>query len=245
MKKLLIILFPLTLLLGCKSQELPEASLAVEAYIYTGKPVKDIKLSLVKPINGVDTQKPVSDAQVFIIWKGTYYPLVETSTPGSYEYLYGNLEIISENNYSLYIKYHEQDYYAETTVPKPPASTIQSKDTLHLLDANDFINISWQNVDSTWYLGVIAPGQPIQTDFPFNNFFSLPTQGNNLSITPEDINIIGEQQFVLYGITEDYEKLYRISNSSIGSSNVGNLSNGFGIFAAFSSDTLQFVAIDN
>lgn len=244
MKKLLILYVVFALLQGCKSQELPEASLAVEAYIYTGKPVNDIKLSLVKPING-EIQEPVSDAQIFIIWKGGYYPLTETSVPGTFEYKYGNLQIESENTYSLFIRYHEQEYYAETTVPKPPASIIQSKDTLRLLDANDFINISWQNVDSTWYLGVIAPGQPVNTDFPFNNFFSIPTRGNNLSITPEDVNIVGMQKFVLYGITEEYEKLYRISNSSIGSSNVGNLSNGFGIFAGFSSDTLQFIAVDN
>lgn len=241
-----IILYVLALLLfACEGQELPDASLAVEAYIYTGKPVRDIKLSLVKPINGIDEQIPVSDATVYIIWNSRYYPLEEDTIPGHFVYKFSNLTIESEESYTLYIKYHNKDYFAETTVPNPPVGFKANKDTLLLNSTNDLINLSWQNSDSTWFLGVIAPGKEISTDFPFNNFFSLPTRDSKLTITPEDIHIVGPQQFVLFGITEDYEKLYRISNSSIGSSNVGNVSNGFGIFAAFSSDTLSFVALEN
>ncbi len=67
----------------------------------------------------------------------------------------------------------------------------------------------------------------------------LPTKGKQLEISSNNVSITGDAQFILYGITEEYQKLYRISSSSIGSTNAGNLSNGFGIFAAFSSDTLD------
>ena len=142
----------------------------------------------------------------------------------------------------MYILYHDQEYVAATTVPLPPLQVQSSKDTINLALENDQINVTWQNPDSTWYLGVIAPDQAFETNLPFNNFFSLPTQASSIKITPEDVKLTGSQHFVLYGITDDYAKLYKISNSSIGATNVGNISNGFGIFSAFSSDTLTFVA---
>lgn len=231
------------MLLACSNPELPEASLSVEAYLYEGQPINHIKLSLIKPINADEEQQPVSDAEVFILWNNKHYQLREhPDEPGTFYFQNENLRVVENNPYTLYIRYHEQEYYAETIVPSSPKYLAASKDTIDLANENDLINITWENSDSTWYLGVIAPDKNTETEFPFNNFFSLPTQNSSIQIEANDINLTGSQHFVLYGITEEYAKLYRISNSSIGATNVGNLSNGFGIFAAFSSDTITFVA---
>lgn len=242
MKKLNLLIWISILFLSCSNPEAPEASLSVEAYIYEAQPINHIKLSLVKPINETERQ-PVSDAEVFIQWNNKYYQLKEIiDEPGTFYSDNINLQIIENNTYTLIVRYHDEEYLAETIVPSIPKQLEANKDTIDLSNNNDLITITWQNSDSTWYLGVIAPEEGSSTEFPFNNFFSLPTKESSIKIETEDVNNTGSQHFVLYGITEDYAKLYRISSSSIGATNVGNLSNGFGIFAAFSSDTLTFVA---
>lgn len=243
MKYTLTIILLITLFFSCGKPEIPEASLSVEAYLYAGQPVNQIKLSLVKPIED-EQEQPVSDADVFIIWNGRHYLLTETpDKPGWYHFPDETLMVEANNAYTLYIKYHEQEYYAETTVPLAPLGLTASKDTIDLAIETDEIAIAWQNNDSTWFLGAISPELQTQTDLPFNNFFSLPTQANSTRIKTNNVHTTGYQTFVLYGITEEYAKLYRISSSSIGATNVGNISNGFGIFAAFSSDTLTFIAM--
>lgn len=228
-------------LIGCAEPKIPEASLSVEAYLYAGKPIDQIRLSLIKPIEEELVQQ-VSDAEVYIIWNNKHYELIQSLEDGRFYYPDTNLKVIENDTYNLYIRYHEQEYYAETIIPKKPLLLTATKDTIDLAVETDEIGVTWQNNDSTWYLGVIAPEIDSETELPFNNFFSLPTQESVIKITTNTIYNTGNQHFVLYGITEEYAKLYRISSSSIGATNVGNLSNGFGIFAGFSSDTLTFVA---
>ena len=235
----------LIVLFACTEQEFPDASLTVEAYLFEGKPVDQVKLSLVKPLNTNETQQPVSNALVYIIWNGTYYRLNESiSNPGTFASQDENLKIISDNTYQLYIRYNNEEYHAQTTVPFQPVNLTANKDTLDFSIDTDLIKMQWDNHESTWFLGVISPEKNKITEFPFNNFFSLPTKKNILEININTVQENGAQQFILYSITEDYEKLFRISSSSIGSSNAGNISKGFGIFSAFSSDTLNFVVLN-
>ncbi len=225
-------------------QGLGESSLVVEAYIFENKPVENIKLSFVNPIASQTNPMSVSDAEVFIFSNGFYYKLVDNNNTGLFSDKNGSLKIISGNTYELLIRYNNKEYTAITTVPAPPKQLKASKDTLFINAESDMIQMTWQNPNTLWHLGIIADQNPNDTAFPFNNFFSVPTQENSLSITPNDVQSIGNKQFILYTITEDYENLYRISGSGTGSTNAGNLSNGFGIFSAFSSDTLNFVVSD-
>lgn len=225
-------------------QAITDSSLVVEGYIFENKPVENIKLSLVDPIISQTTSLGITDAEVFIFWNGFYFKLNDATNTGLFSAENSNLKIIAGETYELIIRYNGKEYEAVTTVPEPPIQLEANKDTLFINSASDAINVNWSNQDSLWFLGVIAEQNPKATDFPFNNFFSIPTQGASLEITPNDVQNIGNKQFILFGITDAYEELYRISNSSIGSSYDGNLSNGFGIFTAFSSDTLNIVVSD-
>lgn len=233
-------------LFSCQSldESLIDNSLVVEAYIFENKTVENIKLSLVKPVDGQSELVAVSDAQVYIGWNNIFYELFESNGTGLYSSNDENLQIINGENYKLRIEYNSDVYRAETTVPGTPNQLTTSKDTLNLNTSTDFIMMSWNNPDSLWYLGVITEENPLTSDLPFNNFFSVPTKSSELKITPNNLENIGNRQFILFGITDDYQDLYRISNSTIGSSNAGNLSLGFGIFAAFSSDTVNFVVVN-
>lgn len=233
-------------LFSCQSldESLVENSLVVEAYLFENKTVENIKLSLVNPIDGQSELITVSNARVYIGWNNIFYELFENNNTGLYSSNDENLQIISGENYELRIDYNNDVYRAETRVPLTPSQLTTSKDTLNLNASTDFIKMTWENPDSLWYLGVIAEEDPSATDFPFNNFFSVPSKSSEIKITPNNLDYIGDRQFILFGITDDYQDLYRISNSTIGSSNAGNLSLGFGIFAAFSSDTVNFVVVN-
>jgi hypothetical protein len=233
------------LLMACQSDEASlQASLVVEAYIFENKPINNIILSEVNPINSASDLVAVSNASVFIMWKENSYKLDETNILGTYAYTEDKLKVVSGDSYELRIDYNGETYFAETIVPISPKQLTSNKDTLNIKTSTDLIKITWENPDSLWYLGVIANANPTSTDFPFNNFFSIPTKSDNQEIKPNNVEDIGNKQFILYGITDDYENLYRISTSAIGSTNAGNLSRGFGIFAGFSSDTLDIVVID-
>ncbi len=229
-------------LFSCASFEEPPSSLVVEAYIYENRPVENIKVTLVNPINSELAEVPVSGAEVIIVSNNVGYLLTESNVPGLYN-LENNLRVESGNSYTLTVKYDDIEMEGQTTVPLKIENLSVNKDTLTLNEPNQFLNITWKNEEQLWFLGVIALNNADVSDFPFNSFFSVPTQEATLKITPDDVQNEGKQDFILYGITKEYEDLYRISTSTIGSSNAGNMTNGFGIFAGFSTDTLSFVAI--
>ncbi len=229
-------------LFSCAALEEPPASLVVEAYIYENKPVENIKVSLIKQINSSMEEIAVTNAEVYIKSNNSRYKLIESAKLGYYE-LDFDLPIISGVTYELIVTYNDLEIVGETTIPKSITNLAANKDTIEVTLPTDFINVTWQNTPESWYLGVLSENQAGVTDFPFNNFFSIPTQKSLIKITPNDIQTLGKQEFILYGITKEYEDLYRISSSSIGSSNAGNMSNGFGIFAGFSSDTVTFFAM--
>jgi len=229
-------------LFSCAALEEPQSSLVVEAYIYENKPVENIKVTLVNPINSELAEMPVSGAEVRIVSNNIGYQLTESNVPGFYN-LENNLVIENGSTYMLSVKYEDIEMEGQTTIPPKVGSLSSNKDTLLLNEPDQFLRINWENENELWFLGVISANNADRSEFPFNGFFSVPTQETNLKITPNDVQNEGKQDFILYGITKEYESLYRISTSAIGSSNAGNMTNGFGIFAGFSSDTLSFVAI--
>lgn len=226
--------------LSCTAVEEPPSSLVIEAYIYEKKPIKNIKIFLIDPINSIGEEIPVSNAEVFIETGGVAYKLTESDRDGYYN-LNLNLQVVSGKTYGLTVLYNNIEIKAQTTIPASIDSLLLHKDTLFVNSPNDFIKAAWTNSFNAWYLGVILKNDPTATDLPFNNLFSIPTQEHSMQITPHDVQTLGSQQLVLYGITKEYEELYRITSSTIGSSNAGNLTNAFGLFTGFSSDTITFI----
>ncbi len=228
---------------SCASLETPDASLVVEAYIYENNPIDNIKVSLVNPIDNQIITETVSDIEIYIMNRNIKYKL-NIDADGTFK-ADDKLRVKEGEQYELLILYNDLEITAQTTAPPSPQGLIANKDTLFRNNSSDLIRTTWNNPDSLWHLGVISNLNPESQDFPFNNFFSIPTRKNQLEISSNNVNIEGPAHFILYGITEEYQKLYRISSSSIGSTNAGNLSNGFGVFSAFSSDTLTIYIKDN
>ncbi len=229
---------------SCASLESPDSSLVVEAYIFENKPIKNIKLNTVSSINDNASGEQIMNVEVYIQNNGIRHQLVQSATDGTFS-ASSSLTIKAGEDYELLIFYNDLEITAQTTVPPTPKKLLANKDTLNRSSSSDFIRTTWNNPDSLWHLGVISNLDPASKEFPFNNFFSVPTRGNQLEVSSNNVSIAGDAQFILYGITEEYQKLYRISSSSIGSTNAGNISNGFGIFAAFSSDTLNIYIKEN
>ncbi len=111
-----IILLVPWLFIACQSNE-PSGQLVVEGIITAGEPVKDISVRLVDGKEPEDA-KPVSNAEVRLLSHGITYILNEhTDKPGYYAYLGDDLEIISGQEYMLWVQ-HENAVATISTVIK-------------------------------------------------------------------------------------------------------------------------------
>ncbi len=230
----------LTLMLACKSPAPPQRSVVIQGFLHAGNPISAIELSLVEPFNTQANTEPVTDALVFLTYGNETLPLVQTQTAGYYAPIENTHIVKPGENYQLNIEYKEAIIEAVTVIPPMPINLKLDTDTLDTTNPFSAINVRWSADEKGWFLGVIEPVNPDSTEFPFNNFFSLPVQDSTLHIGAENIQSKGKHIFILHSITKEYADIYRISSSSIGSSNAGNIANGFGIFTGFASDTVSF-----
>lgn len=114
--RFLIILFTPWLLMQCQSSEQP-GQLVVEGSITAGEPVSNISVHLVDGQGPANT-KPASNAEVRLLSLGVTYILNEISDkPGHYAYQGDDLEIISGQEYMLWVQ-HENAVAVISTVIK-------------------------------------------------------------------------------------------------------------------------------
>ena len=127
--------FPLLALLalaGCDSTAVTSEAgdeLVVEAFLFAGEPVDDIRLSKVIGLDTEDlTPEPVTDATVTLIKVDAgpetpdagRYELSHTDKPGTYAHVGSELTIEADDVFRLEIVHGDQVITAETTVPRPP-----------------------------------------------------------------------------------------------------------------------------
>ncbi|MDW3195398.1 MAG: DUF4249 family protein [Cytophagales bacterium] len=110
-----ILLVPL-LFSQCVSKEKTQ-QLVVEASIRSGEPVENISVRLVDK-HGLEHAKPVSNADVRLLSQGVTYLLNEIAgKPGFYGYYGSDLEIVSGQEYMLWVQ-HEDAVAVTSTVIK-------------------------------------------------------------------------------------------------------------------------------
>lgn len=110
-----ILLVPLVFV-QCSSHEKTQ-QLVVEASIRPGEPVEHISVRLVDE-QGLEHAKPVSDADVRLLSQGVTYLLSEIADkPGYYGYFGTDLEIVSGQEYMLWVQ-HEDAVAVTSTVIK-------------------------------------------------------------------------------------------------------------------------------
>ncbi|UZR97368.1 DUF4249 family protein [Chondrinema litorale] len=263
--KFLIIIISGSWILAC--EEVPEFELddtlpVVEAFLYMGDEVDDIKISEVVPFESSVENNEIDGLDIEIIWKGQSYALVNAdSGGGKYYYPGDDLEILSGETYEISFLYEGEMITSSTTVPPAPDNLELSTDALELpqlvdifdirdlaQSGNSNVNVEWSNPNGDYYYLVIenieSDPEPIDVNdiLSFNfEFTSVPTQNDFFTLIPfVHFTQFGTHRIILYRVNEEYALLYETIQQDSRDLNepYTNIDNGVGIFSGFASDTV-------
>ena len=247
---------------GVPDFELDDTIPVVEAFLYAGSPVDDIKITEVIPFASDITDNEVNGLDIEITWNGNSFPLVNAeSGGGNYYYPGDDLEVISGETYEINFMYEADTISSFTRMPYAPTGLDLSTDSLGLPQIIDFfdirdlaqnqnnrINVEWDNPKGDYYFLVIenveSNPEPIDLNdiLPFNfEFVSTPTQDNFFTLIPFiHYTQFGTHRIILYRVNEEYALLYETIEQDSRDLNepFTNIINGVGIFSGFASDTV-------
>ena len=268
MKRFYIIL--IVLLYSCDIESPIEDNFVVEAFLFQGEKVDDIKIKKTELWNSLDSLDTyISDAEIKLFANGQEYNLNYNLSDENY-FTNENIDIISGNTYGLQVKVGDRVATSETQVPTSPLGLSISENkivvpplvlspalpnVLRGLFDNARTDISWDNSTGEYhYLTIKYAGieeDPIFTDeFPgqIGNFFSNfsiqsePTIENNYNVICMSLQNYGKYMVTLYKINQDYVSLFEtaVQDGTELNEPPSNIINAFGIFTAFASDTVSF-----
>ena len=254
---------------GCEESELvpEEKMLVVQAYLYTGEPVDDIRVTWLNSFANEDSVcQPVNNAEVTISSNDQVYELELFPGDSGYYYYPGNLPVISGEEYSLEVKVNQEEITASTIVPaKPPYAEI-SNNVIYMKQVESFfdmreverpdpIDITWDNPDQEYYFFVVENLEE-DPEFVFSfmeeeegffgrrGFYMItePTQLDFYQIQPMNLTYFGRYVVRFFRVNEEYARLYETIRQDSRDLNepYSNINNGLGIFTAFACDSLYF-----
>ena len=268
MKKLLFLF--IIVLFSCDVETPIEDNFVVEAFLFQGEDVDDIKIKKTQLWNSLDSVDTyLSDAEIKIFADGKEFML--SYNPSEENYLsYENIDIISGNKYGLEVKVGDRLATSETVVPTKPvglsisenkivvtplALSPQLPNILRTLFDEARTNITWDNSSGEYhYLTIKYVGStedpifddeiPGQVGDFFSNFSiqSEPTTGNSYNVICMSLQNYGKYLVTLYKINQDYVSLFEseVQDGTELNDPPSNIINAFGIFTAFASDTISF-----
>jgi len=242
-----------------------ENKIVVEAFLFEGEKVDDIRLTKLLAYGGDDTiPQPINDAEIDIIWQGTSYRLENTNDSGYYNYPGIDLQVIQGEIYELKVNYNDFDISALTICPPKPQNVSITKDTMKLVFISlidsfltggnltppdpDSVIVSWPNPNGEYFY-VIAENvdsvkENIYPDFVIGllSFFfqSQPTTESTYTFFDSDFTQYGKHEIRVYKVNQEYVDLYTSFNqdSRTQAEPLTNIINGLGVFTAVSYETV-------
>lgn len=273
MKKILLLF--IYFLFSCDVEIPIRDNFVVEAFLFQGEEVDDIKVKETKLWNSEDSiDTYINNASVKLYGNGNEYLLDYNSSLDSYV-LGEKIEILSGEKYGIEITVKERTATAETIVPSKPLGLKMSENKIVVpplvispalpnilanLFENARTNVIWNNPnDEQHYLTIQYIGadeDPIFNDkIPgvvgefFSNFSlqSAPTSGNKYNVICMSLKNYGKYKVSLYKINKDYVSLFEseVQDGTELNKPPSNIINAFGIFTAFASDTTSFEIVRN
>ena len=273
MKKILLLF--IYFLFSCDVEIPIRDNFVIEAFLFQGEEVDDIKVKETKLWNSEDSiDTYINNASVKLYGNGNEYLLDYNSSFDSYV-LGEKIEILSGEKYGIEITVKERTATAETIVPSKPLGLKMSENKIVVpplvispalpnilanLFENARTNVIWNNPnDEQHYLTIQYIGadeDPIFNDkIPgvvgefFSNFSlqSAPTSGNKYNVICMSLKNYGKYKVSLYKINKDYVSLFEseVQDGTELNEPPSNIINAFGIFTAFASDTTSFEIVRN
>ena len=266
-----IFYFILSLLfISCDDETPIRDNFVVEAFLFQGEKVDDVKIKETKLWNSDDTVDVMIDnANIKLYANGDEFNLSYDNLRQSY-ISNEEIDIISGNTYGIRVEVNDRVATAETKVPTKPVGLRLSNDKIVVpslklspalpniladLFQNARTNIMWDNPTNEYHYLTIkyvsAQDDPIFTeDFPgaigdfFSNFSlqSAPSQDELYNVICMSLKNYGKYMVTLYKINEDYVRLFEseVQDGTELNEPPSNIINAFGIFSSFASDTTSF-----
>jgi len=263
-----IVAFFMLQILSCEDESAIDADyekVVVQAYIYAGESIEDIKIAETIPMGSeADTLPVINDALVSLIKNNRTYDLIPSSgDSGYYHYEGTDLAVEEGDNFTIQIDYFDLRTTGSTTVPPQPAGVSQSADTLYIpakfnpwqfkFDTTRHqVKVSWTAESNAMYFikveNVESDPDSVITRIPPKGLpgrmVSMPMNQDFYIILFEDITHYGRHKVTLYRINQEYVDLYisRHQNSRELNEPLTNIKDGLGVFSAFNSVELFFTA---
>ena len=250
----------------------PDADiLVVRAFLFTGEPVADIRITTTVPLVSEDTLgAPVSDAIVWLERDDVRFDLIATpGDPGAYHYPGSDLVVGVGEVFELGISRGSESISATTVVPSAPEGFAVSSDVLEVTDltagfggfggrgggggglAFGGLIVRWINPERDLFFVVVdnLETDPVQIPAPefigrARRFTSAHTPADSTAISQLSLTHLGEHRIRLYRVNQEYADLYegRVQDSRDLNEPPSNILGGLGVFSGFSSSEGTFTA---
>ena len=257
-------------LAGCDSPFNPEDDdlVVIEAFLFAGEPVQDIRLTSTVPLGADPDSAPVIDDAVVRLMKGgVTYALTPLGEEGRYEYTGTDLAILEGDEFRLEVEYFGRVAWGETVVPEPPLSVAIDSDTLFAptlgrgggrggggggFDPQESqLAVTWENqADLLHFVVVEGMDDDAEAIFPEQfqqrlgrfRFISEPTIDNFFVVRLLLLEALGAHQAKVYRVNAEYAQLYenRTQDSRDLNEPPSNIRNGLGVLSAFNSSSVSF-----
>ena len=240
----------------------------IEAFLFAGEPVQDIRLTSTVPLGEDPDSAPViDDAVVRLMKDGVTYALTPFGEEGRYEYTGTDLAIVEGDEFRLEVEYFGRVAWGETVVPEPPLGVGIDGDTLFAptlgtgggrrgggggFDLQESqLAVTWDNpTDLLHFVVVEGMDDNAEAIFPEEfqerlsrfRFISEPTIDNFFIVRLLLLEALGPHQTKVYRVNAEYAQLYenRTQDSRDLNEPPSNIRNGLGVFSAFNSSSVSF-----
>lgn len=236
----------------------------VEAFLFAGEPVDDIRLSSTVPLGEDPSLAPtIDDAEVRLLRGETVFELTARGDSGLYYYAGADLTVREGDLFRLEIDYFGRTAFGETIVPGPPVNVATDGDTLFAPTLgfgrgggtadpqNQGLSVTWDNPSQLLHFVVVQgldedaePIFPEQFQERLGQFrlITEPTSDTFFDITLLMLRDLGSHDAIVYRVNEEYSALYenRTQDSRDLNEPPSNMTDGIGIFSAFNSVTRPF-----
>lgn len=270
MQKTIKLTLGIGLIIGGACEEVPEfnegeTAPVVQAYLYAGEPVDDVRLTELVPFISEAEEVPViTEANIAILANGNRYPLSAVpDSAGLYYYPGEDLTIETGRSYQLELTHQDKLVTAETIVPPAPQAVAISQDDIavpQIITRQDLrlirdqftqtIDITWDNDAGDYYYVLIENLEENPAAIDVNeslprrfSFISQPTQNNAFPLRLfVHYQQYGRHRVRLYRVNEEYADLYESLEQDSRNLNepFSNVRNGLGIFTGFAYEAVYF-----
>ena len=125
----------LFIIFSCDEESFISENFVVEAFLFQGESIDDIKITKAKMYNSSDTtEEVISNASVKILFNGSEYELDYDVLSEKHVMKNSTLDIISGKQYGLEVTVKERTATAETVVPTKPVGLTLSNDKIVIPD---------------------------------------------------------------------------------------------------------------